>query len=147
MNCSPPGSSAHGILRARIWEWVAISSSRGSFQSRDGTQVSYLAGRFFTIWVNREALICLEGKQKILCSIRAERSQEGSTLKASPTCANTEFVTPFHPSHGWLQCRSRWGSVRVLRWSHLLQREFRLQSLSSQTNQNLPKIKFLEELN
>ena len=37
---SPPGSSIHGILQARILEWVAISSSRGSSQPRDQTQVS-----------------------------------------------------------------------------------------------------------
>ena len=36
-DCSPPGSSVHGILQARILEWVAISSSRGSFQPRDRT--------------------------------------------------------------------------------------------------------------
>ena len=35
MDCSPPGSSVHGILQARILEWAAISSSRGSFQPRD----------------------------------------------------------------------------------------------------------------
>ena len=35
MDCSPPGSSVHGIFQARILEWVAISSSRGSSQSRD----------------------------------------------------------------------------------------------------------------
>ena len=38
MDCSV-GSSVHGILQARIWEWVAISSSRGSPQLRDRTQV------------------------------------------------------------------------------------------------------------
>ena len=50
-------SSVHGILQARILEWVAISSSRGSSQPRDQTQVSCIAGRFFTIWANREALV------------------------------------------------------------------------------------------
>ena len=40
MNCSPPGSSAHGIFQARILEQVAISYSRGSFQPRDQTHVS-----------------------------------------------------------------------------------------------------------
>ena len=40
MDCSPPGSSVHGILQARILEWVAISFSRGSSQPRDGTCVS-----------------------------------------------------------------------------------------------------------
>jgi len=43
---SPPGSSVHGILRARILEWVAITFSRGSSQPRDQTQVSCIAGRF-----------------------------------------------------------------------------------------------------
>ena len=54
MNCSPPGSSVHGILQARILEWVAIPFSRRSFWPRDWTQVSCTAGRFFTIWVTRE---------------------------------------------------------------------------------------------
>ena len=47
MDCSPPGSSVCGILQARILEWVAISSSRGSSQRRDQTCVSCIAGRFF----------------------------------------------------------------------------------------------------
>ena len=40
---------AMGILQARILEWVAMHSSRGSSQPRDRTQVSHIAGRFFTI--------------------------------------------------------------------------------------------------
>ena len=48
MDCSPPGSSVHGISRARILEWVAISSSSSS-QPRDRTQSSAFAGVFFTI--------------------------------------------------------------------------------------------------
>ena len=43
-----------GILQARILEWVAISSSRGSSQSRDRTWVSCIEGRFFTIWIIRD---------------------------------------------------------------------------------------------
>ena len=46
---SPPGSSVHGILQARILEWVAISFSRGSSPPRDRTQVSCIAGRCFTV--------------------------------------------------------------------------------------------------
>ena len=42
MDCSPP-DSVHGILQARILEWVAISSSRGSSQPRDGTHISYIS--------------------------------------------------------------------------------------------------------
>ena len=45
----PPGPSVHGILQARILEWVAIPFCRGSSQPRDGTQISSNAGRFFTI--------------------------------------------------------------------------------------------------
>ena len=44
----------HGILLATILEWVAFAFSRGSSQSRDQTQVSHIAGRFFTSWANRE---------------------------------------------------------------------------------------------
>ena len=55
MDCSPPGSSVHGFLQARILEWVAIFFSRGSSQPRDQTQVSCIAGRFFTVWTTREA--------------------------------------------------------------------------------------------
>ena len=56
MDCSLPGSSVHGISQARILEWVAMPFSRGSSQCRDGTQVSCIAGRFFTVWVTREGL-------------------------------------------------------------------------------------------
>ena len=44
-----------GISQIRILQWVAISFSRGFFQPRNGTQVSCMAGRFFTIWATREA--------------------------------------------------------------------------------------------
>ena len=50
MDCSPPGSSLHGILQARILECVAIPFSRGSSQLRDWTLISCIAGGFFTIW-------------------------------------------------------------------------------------------------
>ena len=55
MHCSLPGSSVHEILQARTLEWVAIPVSRGSSQPRDQTQVSYIAGRFFTVWATRRA--------------------------------------------------------------------------------------------
>ena len=57
MDCSLPGSSVHGILQARILEWVAIPFSRGSSWPRDWTWVSCIAGRFFTIWATREATL------------------------------------------------------------------------------------------
>ena len=56
MDCRLPASSVYGILKARILEKVAISFSRGSSWPRDQTQVSHIAGRFFTIWATREEL-------------------------------------------------------------------------------------------
>ena len=54
MDCSPLVFSVHGILQAKILEWVAISFFRGSFQPRDQTNVSCIAGRFFTVWATRK---------------------------------------------------------------------------------------------
>ena len=53
MGCSPPGSSVHGILQAKLLEWVAIPFSRETSWARDQTWVSCIAGRFFTIWVSK----------------------------------------------------------------------------------------------
>ena len=54
MDCSLPGSSVHGILQARILEWVAIPFSRESSRLRDWTRVSCTADRFFTVWATKE---------------------------------------------------------------------------------------------
>ena len=55
-----PCSSVHGILQAKVLEWVAISFSRGSSEPRDQTRVSCIAHRFFTIWAIREAIKILK---------------------------------------------------------------------------------------
>ena len=69
VDCSLPGSSAHGIFQARILEWVAISFSRGSSPPRDQTQVSRTVGRYFTVWATREVTPKLwpESKKMIMC--------------------------------------------------------------------------------
>ena len=75
-DCSPPGSSVHGILQARILEWVAISFSRGSSRPRNQTQVSHIASRCFyhlshegfpliiclLLLLNYSSLLCLVGE-------------------------------------------------------------------------------------
>ena len=53
MDCSPPGFPVHGILQARTLQWVALPFSRGSSWLRDGTHVSCIAGRFFTVSATR----------------------------------------------------------------------------------------------
>ena len=71
VDCSPPGSSVHGILQARILEWVSISFSRGSSLPRDRTQVSCIAGRCFNLWTTREAQYHIINKQKNLSVCKA----------------------------------------------------------------------------
>ena len=59
MNYSQPGSSVHGLLQARILEWVAMLSSRGSSRPREGTHVSYVScigRRVLYHWCHLESL-------------------------------------------------------------------------------------------
>ena len=69
-NYSPPGSSVHGLLQARILEWIF---SRGSSWPRDWTQISCTAGGFFTVWTPREAS---RGCAQVTCTYYAV-SHEG----------------------------------------------------------------------
>ena len=55
MDCSPPGSSVHGILQAKILEWVTISFSRGSSHSKDRTCISCICRLILYCWDTREA--------------------------------------------------------------------------------------------
>ena len=57
VDCSLPSFSVHGILQARIMEWVAISFSRGSSWPRDRTWVSHIGGSRFNLWATREAKV------------------------------------------------------------------------------------------
>ena len=52
---NPMDYTVHGILKARILQWVAFPFSRGSSQPKDQTHVSHIAGRFFTSWATRKA--------------------------------------------------------------------------------------------
>ena len=63
MGCSLLRFSIHGIFQARVLEWVVISFSRGSSWPRDGTQVSLIVGRRFTLWATREVHDCLRLRQ------------------------------------------------------------------------------------
>ena len=53
--CYTVDYTVHGILQARILEWVAFPFSKGSSQPRDQIQVSHIASRFFTSWATGEA--------------------------------------------------------------------------------------------
>ena len=68
VDCRSPGSSVHGILQARILEWVAMLFSRGSSRPRDQTWVSHMAGRFFTIWATGDQFSSVTQSCPTLCS-------------------------------------------------------------------------------
>ena len=55
--CDPTDYEVNGIFQARILEWVVFPFCRGSSQPRDRTQVSCIAGGFFTSWATREVLM------------------------------------------------------------------------------------------
>ena len=74
MDCSSPGSYVHGIFQARILEWVAISYSKGSSQPREWSQVSHIAGRFFTVWTTREALFIVFVDLELLFQNKEQQS-------------------------------------------------------------------------
>ena len=75
MDYNPPYSSVHGILQARMLEWIAIPFSRGSSQLRDQNWVSCIAGRFFTIWATREAQIFVQQKNEFSNQQSGERQR------------------------------------------------------------------------
>ena len=74
--CNPIDYTVHGILQARILEWVAFPFSRGSSQPKDQTRVSCIAGRFFINWAIREA--CRRRKEiiKIWAEINEKEMKE-----------------------------------------------------------------------
>ena len=86
MGYSVPLSSVHGIFQARVLEWVAISSSRGSSRHRDGTRVSRIAGIFFTIWATREA-------QAPLLNAKGRYQNFSPHGHRVPPCANLPRLT------------------------------------------------------
>ena len=76
--CNLPGSSVHGVLQARIMEWIAIPFSRDSSWPRDWTQVSCTAGRFFTVWATMDDRLCARHFSKYFIHINSFKSHNNS---------------------------------------------------------------------
>ena len=109
------GIIVHGILLARILEWVAFPFSRGSSQPRDQTQVSHIAGRFFTSWGSREAQKDAAAAAKLL--------QSCLTL-----CDPRDGSPPGSPVPGILQARTlEWVAIsfsNAWKWSRSVVSDF-----------------------
>ena len=88
IDCSLPGSSVHAILQARILEWVAIFSSRGSSQPRDQTHVSCIGWQILYYWATSEVHI------KILSTLRKIQFNlfNMGLLWSIPTSWNSKLV-------------------------------------------------------
>ena len=116
-DCSLPGSFVHGILQARILEWVAIPFSRGSSRPRDPTQVSCIAGRFFTIWATREVpwihntyfhayiymylCLSLSSKDCLALYMHTHVNKRNLSRKSIENIKPTEFGKRLDVSFGW----------------------------------------------
>ena len=89
--------TVHGILQARILEWVAVSFSRGSSQPRGWTQASHIAGGFFTSWATREDL-----RASSVSSVVPDSLQPYGLKHTRPPCTSP---TPRAYSDSCLSCR------------------------------------------
>ena len=83
MDCSLPGSSLHGVLQARVLEWVAISFSRGSSQPRDRTWASCIPGRHFNLW--DESVLLAFSRERTAIAITLQEEGHSWTMKNSLT--------------------------------------------------------------
>ena len=91
MGCSPPIFSVHGILQARILEWVAISFSRGSSRHRNWTWVSCTAGRFFPDWAT-------EFNASLECFQKEEFDPWTTFLDSTTPSLSRSSVSPSEPT-------------------------------------------------
>ena len=115
--CDPIDYTVHGILQARILEWVAFPFSRGSSQPRDRTQVTCITGRFFTSWATRE----VQDEEK-----RGEKLSDLRTwwtkMRSTPGHRKELMANglPFHMStlidRWWLSTGELARSVKGRRW-------------------------------
>ena len=93
--CDPMNYTVHGILQVGSMERGAFTFSRGSSQLRNWTQVSHIAGGFFTSWATREALVGLaEGIEAWLDPSQALSSEQSAPRSVRPLCSWTPSMPP-----------------------------------------------------
>ena len=119
MDCNLPSSSVHGIFQTRILEWVAISSSRGSSQPRDGTCRSCIGRRVLYHWATWEALrrqllgskspFKVQQTRDYLSANVYEKCILGQTLSL-PMEYTTEIIPSRHSEVAWNEkkCTEAW---------------------------------------
>ena len=132
VDCDLLGFSVHGILEARILEWIAISFPRGSSQPRDQTQVSRIGGRRFNLWATRETSIRVFSNESTL-HMRWPKywsfSFSISPSKEHPGLISLEWT-------GWIFLQSK-GLSRVFSNTTVQKHHFFGTQLSSQSNSHI----------
>ena len=113
MDRSPPGSSVHGVLQAKILEWIAISFSRGSYWPRDRTWVSCIAGRLFTVWATREALRSWAGPENSWLYNNPQIYSTAIDGASGKEPAYQCWRQRFHPWVGKIPWRRAWQPIPV----------------------------------
>ena len=106
MDCSPPGSSVHDILQARILDWVAISFSRGSSSPRGQTHISCIVGRFFIAEPSRKPVMPTASNSQALLTTHSSTlawkipwTEEPGRLQSMGSLSQTwlsDFTFTFH---------------------------------------------------
>ena len=117
MDCSQPGFSVHGILQARILDWVAIPFSRGYSWHRDQTLVSCIVGRVFTIWATIRIRVIPNSSSQTepWPSPRQLEATEPGPRWWEPLRLNDRNVAP--PLAMWLQVFQN-SSYKVITWRY-----------------------------
>ena len=113
--CSSMDYTVHGVLQARILEWVAFPFSRGSSQLRDQTQVSHIAGRFITSWAIREAQQYIQfssvqfssvlSRVRLSVTPRTAASQASLSITNSWSLPKPMSIESVMPSNHLILCR------------------------------------------
>ena len=139
MDCSPPGSSVHGILQARILEWVAISFSRASSWTGDWTCISCIGRRILYCWETWEALTGKGGSDKGFAE--TGKLWWGSVLLSAwaylwPEYVNLNFDI-LTPKRSQLKWRINWGNPFLCEWVHLILQEGFYLALRGRTEMSL----------
>ena len=120
MDCSPPGSSVHEISQTRILEFLAISSSRGSFRPRDRTCISCIGRQILHCWAIRETLY--------MCIVSVSCSGMPYSLRIDPK----DYNLPGSSVHGILQTRIlEWVAIPFSRWSSWPRDQMQVSCMSS----------------
>ena len=112
MDCRSSGSTVHGILQARIAEWIAISFSRGSSRPRDWTLVSCITGRLFTNWTTRKPYkslsICMYGENVCFSCSKPQQFEFSSSSAKHCTWGSSGcdicYPIDFQGWLGWSGC-------------------------------------------